>query len=342
MLGLPPLPRTIAAALRDSEHPREHVRTSALADLVRLSRLDATRAAAIPGMLRVLAKDPSAGLRAEAALALADADASEARGGLFSALEDVELRVRQFAVLALGELAEPGDAELAQRLLELSESSEAALRFQALVALERIAPERSEGALERGVEDTDDEVRAMAFRIAERRWPAGSAAPAWLTRAARSALSAASSNVRAAAAFALAAQRDPAANAVLVGVLDGSVRIGASDDLQTAIELAVTLGLDAARAPLARRAFGVFGVRSDPIAWHACVALARLGDARARQAILRRLAAFRYDVRTLAVAAAGQARLREARAQIESFRADPSRAAPEAVAEALRLLESGD
>ena len=37
MLGLPPLPRTLDAALRDIAHERQHVRHSALRDLVRLA-----------------------------------------------------------------------------------------------------------------------------------------------------------------------------------------------------------------------------------------------------------------------------------------------------------------
>jgi HEAT repeat protein len=344
MLGLPQLPRTLDAALRDAEHQREHVRKSALGDLVRLTREPEPRARAVRGIERLLRNDPSAALRADAALALADAEAQESRDALVAALGDANLAVRQFAILALGELGEVGDAELAKRLVELGGAAEPALRFQALVALERIAPERIDRLLEQAVADSDPEVQAMAFRIAERRFPggpSGSAAPAWLREKARSALAAPSAGVRAAAAFVLAAQRDPAAHPLIVGILDGSVA-SSDEDLQGAIELAVTLGLKEARRPLERRAFGVFGIRTNPIAWHACVALARLGDARARESILKRLSAWRYDARTLAVAAAGQAQLVEARPLLEAFRADPARAAPEAVAEALRALDAGD
>jgi hypothetical protein len=341
MLGLPQLPRTLAAALRDLEHPREHVRQSALRDLVRLAREPETRSEAVAGIVRGLERGASAPLRAAAALALADLEAREGQSALLAALGDADLGVRQFATLALGELGAVGDTALGERLFALGGAPEAALRFQALVALERIAPARVEHLLERATSDADDEVRAMAFRIAERRFPVASAAPAWLAERAREALGASAPSVRAAAAFLLAARADPAANPAIVGLIDGSVR-SAGEDLQTAIELAATLGLAQARRPLERRAFGVFGLRSDPIAWHACVALARLGDARARAAIVKRLDAWTHDARTLAVAAAGEARLLEARARIEAFRGDPSRAAPEAVSEALRALGAGD
>jgi HEAT repeat protein len=341
MLGLPQLPRTLEAALRDLEHQREHVRQSALRDLIRLAREPATRANAVPGIERALRRDASAAVRMAAALALADVEAREAESALLGALADADLGVRQFATLALGELGEPGDAALAERLLALGRAPEPALRFQALVALERIAPERITALLEAATADADDEVRAMAFRIAERRFPTASGAPAWLREKARAALGAVADGVRAAAGFLLAAHRDPAATPVLVGLLDGSIRSG-DEDLQTAVELAATLELGEARRPLERRAFGLLGLRSDPIAWHACVALARLGDARARAAIVKRLDAWTLDARTLAVAAAGQARVLEARARIETFRGDPSRAAPEAVSEALRALGAGD
>jgi HEAT repeat protein len=79
-------------------------------------------------------------------------------------------------------------------------------------------------------------------------------------------------------------------------------------------------------------------VARDPFAWQARVALARLGHDRARQGILKGLRAWTRDVRTLAVAAAGRARLTEARALIETMRGDPERADPEAVEVALGLL----
>lgn len=340
MFGLRPLPRTLGAALRDIEHRRADVRHSSLRDLVRLARDDDARAAALAALERLLAKDPSAELRAAAALGLADAEAHGARDALLAAVDDPELEVQKFALLALGELAAPGDPEVSERLVALSESSAAALRFQSLVALERVAPAASDAVLERATLDVDDEVRAMAFRILERRFSHG-AVPSWVGERALAALADAASAVRVAAAFLLAARGDARAEPVIIAVLDGSAPAPV-DDVQGAADFAVRLKFERALPALRRRAFAPWGLRGDAVAWHACVALAQLGDEQARSAILKRLDAWSYDTRTLAVAAAGQATLQEARERIESFRRDPTRAAPDAVTEALRALGAQD
>ena len=336
MLGLPPLPRNVEAALRDAEHPDARVRLSAVADLVRHARADARERVTL-ALIALLRSDAHAEVRAEAALALADAEASGARTALLAALDDPMLRVRQMALLALGELGEPGDRELAERLSRALEAPEAALRFQALIACERLLPERAPNLIAAALGDADDEVRAMALRLARRRWP-GPEAPEELVFLGRQALRDPAALVRASAALWLAPRGEAAATEVLVGVVAGKVPLEAGGDLEEAIELTGDLGLEAARPGLERRAFGWTG-RTSPLAWHARVALARLGDERARRAILRGLHAWSRDARTLAVVAAGRAGLGEASARIRAFSGDARRAAPEAVAEALALLE---
>jgi HEAT repeat protein len=335
MLGLPPLPRTIGAALRDAEHPEARVRLSALADLVRLTR-GPERERAIIAIIALLRSDPRAELRAEAAVALADAEATGARTALLAALDDSELRVRQMAIIALGELGEPGDGELAERLAAALGASEPELRFQALIACERLAPEQGPALIERALHDDDDEVRAMALRLARKRWPEAGA-PAAIFARANALLDDAAAIVRAAAALWLAPFDVARADDVLVGVVDGSVPLELGSDLEEAVELVGGRGLRRAERALERRAFGLFA-RVDALRWHALVALARLGDARARRTILRGLAAWSRDARTLAVVAAGRAGLREAESTIGRFRGNPRRAAPEAVEEALSRL----
>jgi hypothetical protein len=110
------------------------------------------------------------------------------------------------------------------------------------------------------------------------------------------------------------------------------------DDEQAAISLVGSLGLPDAVVGLRRRAWGVIG--RDPLAFEARVALARLGDERAKEKILRGLGAWTKDVRTMAVVAAGRARLAAARDRIAGMSGDPSRAEPDAVDEALALLNS--
>jgi hypothetical protein len=338
MLGLPPLPRTLGAALRDIVDSKESVRLSAIRDLVRLTRVASEREAALAALDRALLRDSSPECRAEAAVALADANASESKDVLLAALDDPSLRVRQMTLLSLGEVANTGDAVVIARVRPLLAAPDAALRFQALVALDALCPELAPAAIEAASADSDDEVRTMAFRLAEARFPAGVSVPTPLLDAAHAALAGHAPLVRATAALFLAARGDASGTAVLVDLIDGRVRAASAEEVQAAIDAAVLLKLEPARRALVFRAFGIFGVRSDPIAWHACVALAKLGDERARAAILKGLDAWTHQARTFAVVAAGEAGIAEARSQIETFRGDPRSAAPEAVEAALRAL----
>jgi HEAT repeat protein len=111
-----------------------------------------------------------------------------------------------------------------------------------------------------------------------------------------------------------------------------------SEDEQAAIVLAGELGLRDAVPSLERRAWRGFG-RGRSFAYEARIALAKMGDARARAAIVRGLSAYSRDARTLAVVAAGRASVAEALPLILAMRADESRAEPTAVDEALRALD---
>jgi hypothetical protein len=129
---------------------------------------------------------------------------------------------------------------------------------------------------------------------------------------------------------------------VLVEAARGTTSSDDAEDVAAAIERCGELGLEQARIGLERRAFGsTFGLRRDPFAWHARVALARMGHGRAAKEIIAELGAFTRDQRTLAVAAAGRARLVAARPRIEAMRGDASRADADAVDEALRSLDLG-
>src|SRR5688572_6439383 len=105
MLGLSPLPRTLAAALRDVRDKKLEVRISAVRDLARLARAG-DREEPLAALCRALADDETAAVRSEAAVALADADASECIQELtLAAGDDGHLRVGQMALIALGEVA---------------------------------------------------------------------------------------------------------------------------------------------------------------------------------------------------------------------------------------------
>jgi HEAT repeat protein len=339
MFGLPPLPRTLGAALRDVGHAKTDVRHSALRDLVRLASAGEGRAEALAAIERVLAGDAMPGLRAEAAVALADADAVESVAALDRALDDVEPRVRQMAMLAFGELAKPGDPGAVERVRSRLSAADAPLRFQALIAYVRLCPDAAEKAFLSALADDDAEVRAMAFRLMDTRF-AEEPAPGHLLGRARTALKDPAAAVRATAALFLGARGERAADPVLVGLIDGSVPSSNGSDLVAAIEIAGEEKVDRARAALRYRAFGPFGVRSDSFAWHALVSLATLGDERARGAILRGLTAWTRHTRTMSAFAAGRAGLVEARARIDALVGRPARADQDVVKQALAALDA--
>ena len=70
------------------------------------------------------------------------------------------------------------------------------------------------------------------------------------------------------------------------------------------------------------------------------MALAELGHARAKALILRGLSAWSRDARTLAVAAAGRARMQEAREILQRMAGSPERAEPDAVSDALAAIDA--
>jgi HEAT repeat protein len=338
-----PLPRTLAAALRDVGHKKLEVRLSALADLARIARQGgAERPQALRALARALAGDATAAVRSQAAVMLADADASECIEELCAATRDENQRVCQMALMALGEVASDRHEEAGRVVERALVAEEPELRFQALVALHHIACERAWPALRRALEDDDAHIRYVALRIAEEHCTerSGDELPEDVRELARSALADPASEVRLAAAILLARMGDRSGQEVIVAAVETGSGMREPEDAQAAIELCGELGLEQARPALARRAFGLFGLSRDPFAWQARVALARLGDERAKAGILRGLMAWTRDTRTLAVAAAGSARLAEARPLLEAMRDQPERAEPAAVEEALAALAS--
>src|SRR5882724_5885377 len=198
---------------------------------------------------------------------------------------DAELHVRAAAALALGD-ADAKEARSA--LLEAARTGPVQVREMALAALGEIA------------DAADQEVRTLLSAARQ-----------------DAALRDEVPSVRLAAAILLARVGDKCGADVIRAVVERKDRVASLEDEQAALELAGELEISEARPALARRAFGFFGLFRDPLAWHARVALARLGDEQAKAAILRGLSAFTRDARTIAVAAAGRARLREARAILQ-------------------------
>ena len=342
MFSAPLLPRTLEAALRDLGAAKPSVRAGAVRDLTRHE--SEAREDVIRGLERAL-RDEAAEVRAAAATALADTRAVESLPALLLAVEDDHPMVRQMAICALGEIGDPRATERLRRALR---DARAEVRFQAVIAFPRVSasPDAVVEALLESTRDEDPLVCHIALRMAEE-VGAGEIDPRFIARA-RALVEHASGDVRVASALLLAhdaqaahAPRDARAEAVLVGVSRGAIKTHDREDEAAAIERAGVLGLEAARPGLEKRAFGGFlGLGKDPFAWHARVALARMGHDRACREILAELGSTDRDVRTLAVAAAGRARLSAARERLAAMRGDEGRVDPGAVAEALALLDA--
>ncbi|HEX4341680.1 MAG TPA: HEAT repeat domain-containing protein [Polyangiaceae bacterium] len=338
MFGLEPLPRTLEAALRDLKSNTERIRASALRDLGRHGGTEDSRAAS-DAMAAVLDGDPSPEVRGAAALALADAGAHDAIEAVLRAAGDVNVHVRQMALIALGELGDATEARVASVVKDAANDPVAALRFQALIAANALALPQAGAMLLEGTNDADGEVRHIALCLLEERATGDTefVLDDAVRAAARARLTDVSLRVRLVAAILLARTGDRSGS---VAIVDGiAARDAAVDpaDRQAAIVLAGELGLRAAAPALTRHAFGVFG-RGSRFVFEARIALATLGDARAKSSILRGLTAFNRDVRTLAVVAAGRAHLVEALPLLEAMQADERRAESLAVTDALLAL----
>lgn len=335
---LPQLSRTLAAALRDARDARAEVRADAVRDLA-VHAAEAADPRPREALLAALARDPSGAVRAAAAVGLADAGLGDVSAALLGALEDPELRVRTYAVLALGEVGDPALPGVAAALVPLLAHDAPALRFQALIAVTTLGIAQGEAVALAALSDPDAEVRHLALRLLEEPLLAGGDAPCLSARAAERAAGALDDRdprVRGAAAVLLARARDPRGRGVLHALCAGLLRGASAEDEQAAVELAGELGEPAAAAFLGRRAFPLFG--SPPLQRAARIALARLGDPRARAVLLRGLSAFGRDARTQAVDAVARAGLVEAVPRLEALAGRPRAADPEVVEEALASL----
>lgn len=351
MLAPPPLPRKLDAAIRDLASERGTTRASAIGDLVvHALANDAARLRAVPLLEGALKSDQAPEARAAAAVGLGDLRAIEALPALLVAIEDASLHVRQMALNALGEI---GDVRALPRLERALGDPRPEVRYQAIIAYTRVAKDATdvERALARACADSDDAVRYIALRIAEERLDAPGAAPPSgdLLAQARARVADHAPHVTLAAAILLAkagelppdgAARDVILRVVRAGKLGGFAPD--KEDEREAVEIAGTIGLREAIPDLERRAWGLGSLVRDTCGWHAKIALARMGHARASAEILRDLESARVETKSAAVVASGKARLKSAVAKLETMRADSGRDGvdPQLVMDALARLQT--
>ncbi len=333
-----PLPRTLEASLRDLGSKTAATRASAIRDLVRHAlRDEGTRARAI-GLLSRALEDDAPGVRSAAAVALADLSAHEALPALLVAVEDPDAHARQMAISALGEI---GDARAAPRLRRALTDDRPEVRYQAVLAFSRVRKDDADdvaAALLSALDDADDAVRYIALRIAEERLDQGVATPfEAIADRAVALLEDSTRHVALGAAILLSKLGRPEGRELVLRVIRGDAKADKEDERE-AVEVAGALGMREALPALERRAWGLKRFVRDTCAFHAKIALARLGHERAVGEILRDLGAAKRETREAAVVAAGRAHLVQARDRIVAAKEVDA----QLVAEALRDLGSAE
>ncbi len=337
MFGASSLPRTRAAVLRDLAAADGRARASAVRDAVRWLEDDREVLRAV----EKAASDESPEVRIAALQTLADGVIDpEASPSVLSvllvAVEDEAPVARQWALTALGELGDPRATERLRRALT---DVRADVRFQAVVAFARVCRSFDDAleALLAATRDRDAQVVERAvLALDELCARQATPLPEQAVARARELLRAGSPSLRTAAAIALGHDRRADGAKTLVEAASG--RHGLDRELETAaLDLCGDLGLTEALPALQRRARRWLFELRDPLWWQVRVALARLGDASARDRIGRDVSSRDDERAALAMAAAARVGLTSARADIEKLR---GRLEPQAVDDALLALEA--
>jgi HEAT repeat protein len=231
------------------------------------------------------------------------------------------------AINALGEIA---DVRAVQRLRRALTDTRPDVRYQAVIAFTRIASARGTQddrqdiveTLGRALEDDDESVRYIALRLAEEHAEADrSLGLESLVPRVVALLEGPVPHVALAAAIYLSKLGRTEGRMLLLRVIEGTAKRASPDkeDEREAVEIAGALELREAIPALERRAWGVTRVVRDTCAFHAKIALARMGHERAVREILKDLESPRRPVREAAIVTAGRARLSQARATIEKL-----------------------
>jgi HEAT repeat protein len=326
-----PLPRSLEASFRDLESERAETRADAVRDVVRhADGADALRERAIVALERALRHDRSPAVRAAAAVALSDLRADGALPSLLVAVEDDDAHVRQMALAALGEI---GDRRAAPRLERALRDERPEVRYQAVIAFARVMRDDAPSvasALAHALDDADAAIRYVALRMAEEYGTDGEPLrDARIAERAEELVDSRDDAVAVVAALYLARLGRAGGRQLVLDVVAERRSTPELEDEQACVELSGELELREAIPWLERRAWGRRRVLRSLLswgagdrascAWHARVALARLGHARARAEIIADLGSLRRETREAAVVATGRARIGEARPTLENL-----------------------
>jgi len=324
--------------MRDLESAKPEIRAGAIPDLVRHARLDDVVRAKAIGLIAKRLKDDNVRVRAAAAIALGDLRAKEHVDVLLLAVEDDDPSVRQMALNALGEIA---DERSLPRLRRALSDKRPEVRYQAIIAFARVAEDAADvdRAILDATNDDDDAIGHIAFRIAEERLDDGHEPDPRIVARAHALVKNGAPSLALVAAILLAKTGDESVKKLLLDVVRTRKIRGQKpekEDEQAAVELMGQLGMREAIPELEKRVWGLSRWVRDTASFHARIALARLGHARACAEILKDLDSSRSEVRSAAVVAAGRGRVEGARAKIEKLTS--AAVDPELVAEALEAL----
>lgn len=302
---LPPLPRNLASAEADLKNEDPKIRLQAAGDLSR--ELGALERAPRVALLVQCLGDRNSDVRRAGLLGLSDFEATEASAEVLKLLEDVDLRVAQFAVLCLGEIADPANATVITALRDLVQSPEPRFRYQALSAFCRLVPEAAASVLEPAIDDPDPEIRELSLRLIDEVLVGGGHALSdHIQRQIVNAAFDADAGVRLIAQLVAAERRWDAPREMLLMVVRRRFKVREPRDEQQAIVLCGELGMKESMPSLARRAMGWFGLSVDPFRWVSLGALVRLGDEQAFAKLRRATRSRRPNDRAMAVYILGQ------------------------------------
>lgn len=288
---LTPLRPSLQAALRDIEHADARVRIQAAEALGAVGGADPVERDAAAAALRARLGDRSPDVRYVAALGLGELkDATAVPLVLDRLEEESDPLARQALLIALGNI---GDRTAAPAVHAALAEGSADVRFQATSVLVQLDPEAAGPPLRGALEDPDAEVRGAAAAAL------GDLGAAAYADALTELLEDPVPSVALEAALALARGADRRGTAVLVEALGRSdVHLLAAEGLYRAPDPGASASL---RAALSR------WFAPDLLKVWAAAALARLGDATGRAALVRLLRKREPMVRGLAIQLLGEA-----------------------------------